>query len=260
MSGDRAGYWDIMSADRRIMRGVLRPVNKIVPTFAEAVADIPDGAMLMIDGFAGPGGTPQNLIRALRDHGARDLTIISNTAGLASVTGFGTVPGDRPTDIGVLVENEQVKKVIASFPVSPSASRPTAFERAYREGNAELEVVPQGTLAERIRAGGAGIPAFYTPTGAGTLIAEGKEVRTFDGREHLLETALKADFALLRAHRADELGNTQYRGTSRNFNGVMATAAEVVVMEVDEIAKLGEIDPGAVHTPGIYVDRIVKVS
>ena len=235
-------------------------MNKIVPTFADAVADIPDGATLMIDGFAGPGGTPQNLIRALRDHGARDLTIISNTAGLASVTGFGTVPGDRPTDIGALVENEQVKKVIASFPVSPSVSRPTAFERAYREGNAELEVVPQGTLAERIRAGGAGIPAFYTPTGAGTLIAEGKEVRTFDGREHLLETALKADFALLRAHRADELGNTQYRGTSRNFNGVMATAADVVVMEVDEIVEVGEIDPGAVHTPGIYVDRIVKVS
>ena len=171
----------------------------------------------MIDGFAGPGGTPQNLIRALRDHGARDLTIISNTAGLASVTGFGTVPGDRPTDIGALVENEQVKKVIASFPVSPSPSRPTAFERAYREGNAELEVAPQGTLAERIRAGGAGIPAFYTPTGAGTLIAEGKEVRTFDGREHLLETALRADFALLRAHRSDPLGNTQYRGTSQEL-------------------------------------------
>ena len=235
-------------------------MNKIVPTFAEAVADIPDGATLMIDGFAGPGGTPQNLIRALRDHGARDLTIISNTAGLASVTGFGTVPGDRPTDIGALVENEQVKKVIASFPVSPSPSRPTAFERAYREGNADLEVVPQGTLAERIRAGGAGIPAFYTPTGAGTLMAEGKEVRTFDGREHLLETALKADFALLRAHRADALGNTQYRGTSRNFNGVMATAADVVVMEVDEIVEPGEIDPGAVHTHGIYVNRIVKVS
>ena len=233
-------------------------MNKIVSTFAEAVADIPDGATLMIDGFAGPGGTPQNLIRALRDHGAGDLTIISNTAGLASVTGFGTVPGDIPTDIGVLVENEQVKKVIASFPVSPSASRPTAFEKAYREGNAELEVVPQGTLAERIRAGGAGIPAFYTPTGAGTLMAEGKEVRTFDGREHLLEIALKADFALLRAHRSDALGNTQYRGTSRNFNGVMATAAEVVVMEVDEIVEIGEIDPGAVHTPGIYVDRIVK--
>ena len=213
----------------------------------------------MIDGFAGPGGTPQNLIRALRDHGARELTIISNTAGLASVIGFGTLPGDRPVDIGILVENEQVRKVIASFPVSPSPSRPTAFENAYREGKIDLEVVPQGTLAERIRAGGAGIAAFYTPTGAGTLMAEGKEVRNFDGRDYLLETALRADFALLRAHRADTMGNIQYRGTSRNFNGVMATSAEVVVMEVEEIVEPGDIDPGAVHTPGLYVDRIVKI-
>ena len=234
-------------------------LSKIVPSFGEAVADIPDGAILMIDGFAGPGGTPQNLIRALRDHGASDLTIISNTAGLASVIGFGTIPGDRPIDIGILVENEQVKKVIASFPVSPSPSRPTAFETAYREGKIELEVVPQGTLAERIRAGGAGIPAFYTPTGVGTLMAEGKESRVFDGREYLLERALKADFALLRAHRADTMGNTQYKGTSRNFNGVMATTANVVVMEVDEVVEPGEIDPGAVHTPGIYVNRVVKI-
>lgn len=234
-------------------------MSKIVPSFGEAVADIPDGAILMIDGFAGPGGTPQNLIRALRDHGASDLTIISNTAGLASVIGFGTIPGDRPIDIGILVENEQVKKVIASFPVSPSPSRPTAFETAYREGKIELEVVPQGTLAERIRAGGAGIPAFYTPTGVGTLMAEGKESRVFDGREYLLERALKADFALLRAHRADTMGNTQYKGTSRNFNGVMATTANVVIMEVDEVVEPGEIDPGAVHTPGIYVNRVVKI-
>ncbi|MCY4655139.1 MAG: 3-oxoacid CoA-transferase subunit A [Dehalococcoidia bacterium] len=234
-------------------------MSKIVSSFGEAVADIPDGAILMIDGFAGPGGTPQNLIRALRDHGASDLTIISNTAGLASVIGFGTLPGDRPIDIGILVENEQVKKVIASFPVSPSPSRPTAFETAYREGKIELEVVPQGTLAERIRAGGAGIPAFYTPTGVGTLMAEGKESRVFDGREYLLEHALKADFALLRAHRADTMGNTQYKGTSRNFNGVMATTANVVVMEVDEVVEPGEIDPGAVHTPGIYVNRVVKI-
>ena len=234
-------------------------MSKIVPSFGEAVADIPDGAILMIDGFAGPGGTPQNLIRALRDHGASDLTIISNTAGLASVIGFGTIPGDRPIDIGILVENEQVKKVIASFPVSPSPSRPTAFETAYREGKIELEVVPQGTLAERIRAGGAGIPAFYTPTGVGTLMGEGKESRVFDGREYLLELALKADFALLRAHRADTMGNTQYKGTSRNFNGVMATTANVVIMEVDEVVEPGEIDPGAVHTPGIYVNRIVKI-
>ena len=236
-------------------------MSKIVPSFGEAVADIPDGATLMIDGFAGPGGTPQNLIRALREwfHGASELTIISNTAGLASVIGFGTIPGDRPIDIGILVENEQLRKVIASFPVSPSPSRPTAFETAYLEGKIELEVVPQGTLAERIRAGGAGIPAFYTPTGVGTLMAEGKESRVFDGREYLLERALKADFALLRAHRADTMGNTQYKGTSRNFNGVMATTANVVIMEVDEVVEPGEIDPGAVHTPGIYVNRIVKI-
>ncbi|MXX53570.1 MAG: 3-oxoacid CoA-transferase subunit A [Dehalococcoidia bacterium] len=234
-------------------------MSKIVPSFDQAVADIPNGAILMIDGFAGPGGTPQNLIRALRDHGAADLTIISNTAGLASVIGFGTIPGDRPIDIGILVENEQVKKVIASFPVSPSPSRPTAFETAYREGKIDLEVVPQGTLAERIRAGGAGIPAFYTPTGVGTLMSEGKESRVFDGREYLLEHSLKADFALLRAHISDTMGNTQYRGTSRNFNGVMATSADVVIMEVDQVVEPGDIDPGSVHTPGIYVNRIVKI-
>lgn len=233
-------------------------MNKVIPTFAEAVADIPDGATLMIDGFAGPGGTPQNLIRALRDHGARRLAIISNTAGLASVIGFGAIPGDKPIDIGILVENDQVAKVIASFPVSPSPSRPTAFESAYLEGRVELEVVPQGTLAERIRAGGAGIPAFYTPAGVGSLIAEGKETRAFGGEDYLLETALTADFALLRAHRADTMGNIQYRGTSRNFNGVMATAADVVIMEVDEIVEPGGIDPDAVHTPGVYVDRIVE--
>ncbi|MCL0105390.1 hypothetical protein M1N90_01375, partial [Dehalococcoidia bacterium] len=134
-------------------------MNKIRDSFIDAVSDIPNGAVLMIDGFAGPGGTPQNLIRALRDHGSTDLTVISNTAGLASVIGFGTLPGDKPIDIGILVDNKQIKKVIASFPVSPSPSRPTSFEKAYKEGKVDLEVVPQGTLAERIRAGGAGIPA-----------------------------------------------------------------------------------------------------
>jgi|TARA_Y100000310_G_scaffold321773_1_gene379894 3-oxoacid CoA-transferase A subunit len=235
-------------------------LDKSVANFEGAVADIPDGAVLMIDGFAGPGGTPQNLIRALRDRGARDLTIISNTAGLASVMGFGTIPGSRPTDIGVLVENNQVKKVVASFPVSPSPSNPTAFEKAYQRGEVELEVVPQGTLAERIRAGGAGIAAFYTPTGAGTLIADGKETRVFDGREHIMELGLKADFALLRAHRSDTIGNTVYRGTSRNFNAVMATAAAVTILEVDAIVQPGDLDPGGVHTPGIYVDRIVQIT
>ena len=233
--------------------------KKVVDSFATAVADIPDGAWLMIDGFAGPGGTPQNLIAALRDHGARDLTIVSNTAGLASVIGFGTIAGDRPVDIGFLVDNEQIRKVIASFPVSPSPSRPTSFEKAYLEGKVDLEVVPQGTLAERIRAGGAGIPAFYTPTGAGTLMAEGKEVREFDGREHLLEYALKADFALLRGHRADTSGNTVYRGTSRNFNAMMATAAAVTILEVDEVVEVGDLDPEGIHTPGIFVDRVVEI-
>ena len=234
-------------------------IDKVVSSFEEAVSDVPDGAWLMIDGFAGPGGTPQNLIRALRDLGVRDLTIISNTAGLASVTGFGTVHGDRPIDIGILVDNEQVRKVYASFPVSPSPSRPTSFERAHREGKVQLELVPQGTLAERIRAGGAGIPAFYTPTGVGTQIAEGKEVRVFGDREHVLEHGLTADFALLRANKADRLGNLMYQGTSQNFNGVMATAARTTIVEVDEIVDPGGLDPGAVDTPGIYVKRVVCI-
>ena len=234
-------------------------IDKVAKSFDEAVSDIPDGAMLMIDGFAGPGGTPQNLIRALRDHGARDLTIISNTAGLASVIGFGTIPGTRPIDIGVLIDNEQVKKVIASYPVSPSPSRPTSFERAYREGKVDLEVVPQGTLAERIRAGGAGIPAFYTPTSVGTLLAEDKETREFDGREYVMEMGITADFALLRGHVADTLGNVTYRGTSRNFNAVMATAARVTVLEVDEIVEPGALDANSIHTPGIYVKRIAVI-
>ena len=234
-------------------------IDKVATSFGEAVSDIPDGAMLMIDGFAGPGGTPQNLIRALRDHGARDLTIVSNTAGLASVIGFGTIPGTRPIDIGVLIDNEQVKKVIASYPVSPSPSRPTSFERAYREGKVDLEVVPQGTLAERIRAGGAGIPAFYTPASVGTLLAEGKETREFDGREYVMEMGITADFALLRGHVADTLGNVTYRGTSRNFNAVMATAARVTIIEVDEIVEPGALDANSIHTPGIYVKRIAVI-
>jgi len=234
-------------------------INKVVASFEEAVADIPDGATLMVDGFAGPGGTSQHLIRALRDHGAKDLTIISNTAGLASIIGFGTLPGDRPVDIGILVDNDQIKKVVASFPVSPSPSRPNSYERAYNEGKVELELVPQGTLAERIRAGGAGIAGFYTPTGIGTQLAEGKEVRVFDGREHVLELPLKADFALLRGHKADTMGNVVYRGTSRNFNGVMATAADVTIMEVDEVVEVGELDSHDIHTPGLFVNRVVEI-
>ena len=234
-------------------------MNKVYSSFNEAVADIPDSATLMIDGFAGPGGTSQNLIRALRDQGASDLTIISNTAGLASVSGFGTLPGQKPIDIGILVDTGQVGKVIASFPVCPSPSRPTSFEKAYHGGEVELELVPQGTLAERIRAGGAGIPAFFTPTGIGTFVTEGKETRSYDGKEYVLETALKADYALIRGYMADTMGNLSFRGTSMNFNGVMVTAAAISIVEVDKVVDVGEIDSYRIDTPGLYVNRIVEV-
>jgi 3-oxoadipate CoA-transferase alpha subunit len=191
----------------------------------------------------------------VRERGVKELTIISNTAGLP---GFGSIAGESAVTHNVLVENGQVRKIVASFPVSASPSRPNAFELAYRQGKIELELVPQGTLAERIRAGGAGIPAFYTPTGAGTLVAQGKETRTIDGRAYVLEYALKADYAFIRAHKADRLGNLVYTGTSRNFNAVMATAARVTIAEVDEIVEPGGLDPDAVVTPGVYVHRIVQ--
>ena len=230
-------------------------MDKVVSSFANAVADIPDGAVVMMDGFGGPGGMPQQLILALRERGVKELTLISNTAGLP---GFGVTVGESAVTHNVLVENGQVRKIVASFPVAASPSRPNAFELAYRQGKIELELVPQGTLAERIRAGGAGIPAFYTPTGAGTPVAQGKETRTIDGREYVLEYALKADYAFIRAHKADRLGNLVYKGTSRNFNAAMATAAHVTIAEVDEIVDPGGLDPEVVATPGIYVNRIVK--
>ena len=234
-------------------------MNKIFDSFKEILEGVSSGATIMIDGFAGPGGTPQNLIKALRENGSKNLTVISNTAGLASVIGFGTIPGVRPIDIGILVDNKQIKKVIASYPVSPSPSRPTSFENAYKNGEVDLELVPQGTLAERIRAGGAGIPAFYTPTGVGTMVGQGKEVRVFDDRQYVLETALTADFALIKGHIADTYGNLTYRGTSRNFNGVMVSAAATSIVEVDDIVGPGEIDSYRIDTPGIFVDRIIKV-
>lgn len=241
-----------------------RPVgqadSKVYPDAPTAVADIPDGSTVLLDGFAGPGGMAQYLILALRDQGARELTIVSNTAGIARAVSFGTPPGFLPIDHSVLVDSGQVRKAVASFPVSPSPSRPSAFELAYRRGEVELELVPQGTLAERIRAGGFGIAAFYTPTGAGTQIAEGKETRLINGREQVLEYGIVGDYALLRAHRADTMGNLVYRGTSRNFNAVMAPAAAVTIVEVDEIVQAGQLDPDAVVTPGVFVQRIVQRS
>ena len=235
-----------------------KPASKVYADGPSAIADLPDGATVFIDGFGGPGGMAHYLLVSLRDRGSRNLTIVSNTAGIARVVSFGTPPGHTAIDHSVLVENGQVAKAIASFPVSPSVSRPSEFELAYRRGEVDLELVPQGTLAERLRAGGAGIEAFYTPTGAGTLIAEGKESRVIDGREYILEQGLRADFALIRAHWADTRGNLVYRGTSRNFNAVMAAGARVTVVEVDEIVQPGELDPEAVVTPGIFVQRIVQ--
>jgi len=227
-------------------------MNKVFETFEQAVKDVPDGAVVMIGNFAGPGGTPFYLIQALRKQGAKNLTVIANTAG-----GIGlTLDYD---DHRILFENKQVKKVIASFPFSTSPSRPSVAEKQILSGEVELEILPQGTLAERIRAGGAGIPAFYTPTGVDTVIEKGKEVRIFDDRPYLLERALKADYAFIRAYKADLMGNLVYRGTQRQFNPIMAMAARTTIAEVDEIVDTGELHPESIITPGIFVKRIVKV-
>lgn len=226
--------------------------NKLVPTFEAAVADIPDGAIIMIGNFAGPGGTPYYLIRALQKQGAKNLTIVANTAGGTGLT-------LDYEDHKILFENRQVKKVIATFPFSTSPSRPSPAEKQILAGEVELELVPQGTLAERIRCGAAGIPAFYTPTGYGTVVAKGKEVKWFDDRPCLLERSIKADYALVRAYKADNMGNLVYRGTQRQFNPIMAMNARITIAEVDEIVEVGDIDPEAVVTAGIFVNRIVKI-
>ena len=232
--------------------------NKVYESAAEALRDVPDGAVVNVDGFGGPGGMAHYLMTGLRDQGAKGLTIISNTAGIARVARFGAPEGVTPIDHTILVENGQVAKAIASYPVSPSINRPSAFERAYQEGESDLEVSPQGTLAERLRSGGAGVGAFYTPTAVGTLLGEGKELRDIDGREYVLEQRILADFCIIRGHKADTLGNMVYKGTSRNFNPVMATAARVTIVEVDEIVEPGQLDPEEIVTPGIFVNRIVK--
>jgi 3-oxoacid CoA-transferase A subunit len=228
-------------------------INKVFGSFEEAVSDVKDGSVIFIGNFAGPGGTPFFLIKALREQGAKNLTIVANTAG-----GIGlTLDYD---DHRILFQNHQVKKVIASFPFSTSAKRPSEAEKQILAGEVELELVPQGTLAERIRAGGAGIAAFYTPTGPGTVIEEGKEKRYFNGRPHLLEYGLKADYALVRAWKADTLGNLIFRGTQRQFNPMMAMGADIAIAEVDEIVKPGDINPNCVVVPGIFVKRIVKIT
>ncbi len=215
-------------------------MNKVYASATDAVADIPDGATLMAGGF-GLCGIPENLILALRDRGVTGLTVVSNNCG---VDDFG---------LGLLLQTRQIKKMISSY-----VGENKEFERQYISGELEVELCPQGTLAERIRAGGAGIPAFFTPTGFGTKVAEGKETREFDGRMYVMERALFADFAIVKAWKADTHGNLVFRKTARNFNPMMATAARVTIAEVEEIVQPGDLDPDAVHTPGIFVQRVVR--
>ena len=215
--------------------------GKVYSGSPEAVADIPDGAVILLGGFGGV-GVPENLLVAMADHPARELTIVTNHAGF----------GER--GLAVLLRQGKVRKLICTYAFHRSAF---VFREIYMEGKIELEQIPQGTMAERIRAAGAGIPAFYTPTGAGTQAAEGKEVRVFGERETLLEHALGGDFAIVKAHKADHLGNLVYRGTAANFNPVMATAGRVTIAEVEEVVAPGEFVPEGVHTPSVYVDRVV---
>ena len=215
-------------------------MNKVVKNAAEAIHDIEDNMTLMLGGF-GLCGIPENLIRALHDKGVTGLTCISNNAG---VDDFG---------LGVLLERHQIKKMISSY-VGENAE----FERQLLSGELEVELNPQGTLAERCRAGGAGIPAFYVPAGYGTEVAEGKEVREFNGKMYLLETALTADFALVKAWKGDTAGNLIYRHTANNFNNMMAMAGKITIAEVEELVPAGELDPNCIHTPGIFVQRIFQ--
>lgn len=228
-------------------------MDKIWPSFDEAVRDIPDGAVIAFAGFAAP-GMPLNLTAALKRQGARNLTCVSNRPG-----GGAGMPEDS-ADVGILVKNGQIKRMISSFTAGTRARQTLAFESLYEAGEIEGELVPQGTLVERLRAAGSGIPAFYTPTGWGTEIAEGKEVREFGGRGFVLEMALPVDYAFLRARRADQQGNLQYRLSQRNYNPVMAMAATTVIVEVEEdFVEPGQLDPDNIHTPGILVHRMVRI-
>jgi len=209
---------------------------EIYSSSIEAVKDIQDGATIMVGGF-GVCGIPENLIQALAETGVKNLTVISNNCGIDD------------WGLGILLKRKQIKKMISSY-----VGENKEFERQYLSGEIEVELLPQGTLAEKIRAGGAGIPAFYTPAGVGTIIAEGKEVRTFNGKDYILETALKADFSLVSAFRADEMGNLIYNKTAQNFNPIMAAAGAITIAEVEEI---GDIPSSQVDTPGIYVQRLI---
>jgi len=217
-------------------------MDKRVAGAEVAIAGIQDGATILLGGF-GLCGIPENLIAALRKKGTKDLTLVSNNAGIDD---FG---------IGLLLQGKQVKKMIASY-----VGENKTFEQLAMTKEIEVELNPQGTLAERIRCGGAGIPAFFTPTGYGTMAAEGKEVRDFNGRPHILVPSLRGDFAFIKAYKGDRWGNLVFRKTARNYNAIMATAADYTIAEVEEIVELGKLDPDCIHTPGIFVDAIFKGS
>jgi 3-oxoacid CoA-transferase subunit A len=214
-------------------------MKPIYTDFVEAVKDIKDGMTIMVGGF-GLCGIPENLILALAETGVKDLTVISNNCGIDD------------WGLGILLKNRQIKKMIGSY-----VGENKEFERQVLSGELEVELVPQGTLAEKIRAGGAGIPAFYTPAGVGTPIAEGKEKRVFNNKEYLLEEAFTADFSLVRAWKADKMGNLVYRKTARNFNPMIAAAGKITIAEVEELVEIGELDPDHIHTPSIYVQRLI---
>ncbi len=219
-------------------------IDKRVATLADAVAGVPDGATVLVGGF-GNSGVPVELVHALLDQGARDLTVVTNNAGSGE------------TDIAALIREHRVRKIICSYPRSAGS---VWFEKFWRAGDIELALVPQGTLSERMRAAGAGLGGFFTPTGADSLLAEGKEVRMISGRRHVFEEPLPADVALIKAFRADRWGNLVYRTAARNFGPTMATAAALTVVQVSECVELGELDPECVITPGIFVDRVVQVA
>ncbi|MCY0875036.1 MAG: CoA transferase subunit A [Firmicutes bacterium] len=214
-------------------------MDKVYPSAAAAVADVKSGSTLLVGGF-GLVGIPEHLIAALQESGIKDLTCISNNCG---VDDFG---------LGLLLAQKQIRKMISSY-----VGENKTFERQFLSGELEVELVPQGTLAERIRAGGAGIGGFFTPAGVGTPVAQGKETRVIEGKEYVLEYPIVADFALIKGFKADRMGNVIYRETAQNFNPMMATAGKITIVEVEEIVEVGELDPSAIHTPGIYVQRVV---
>ena len=236
--------------------------KQIYTSFDKAIEDLSSNTSIMIGGFGVQGGQPTNLMIALRDLNLKNLTLIGNVAGISMITGYGWKNSDKDNiiDQSIFFQKNQVKKIICSFPIPSQRNPMSEIEKAWVNNEAEVEIIPQGTLAEKIRAAGSGIPAFYTKTGVGTIIEKDKETKIINGEKYLLEYALNADVAFIRAHLADENGNLIYKGTSRAFNPIMASAAKLTIVEVDKIVPSEDIDSERIGTPGIYVDRIVSVN